>query len=65
MSIKLIHNVWEDTKTTDQIELLAMLALADFSNDEGCCYPWMKTIARKAQREQSVRRIIVRLIETG
>jgi|GEM_PF-5671190 len=66
MSIKLIHNVWEDTRTTDHTELLVMLALADFSNDEGRCYPSMRTIARKARIEdRSVRRIIGRLIQTG
>jgi len=28
-----------------------MLALADFSNDEDRCYPWMKTIVKKARIE--------------
>lgn len=54
MSVKWISYVWDKTDYRDG-ELLTALALADFANDEGNCFPFMQTIASKARL--SVRQI--------
>jgi hypothetical protein len=38
MSIKVMSQVWEHS-TRKGTRLLLLLALADFANDEGICYP--------------------------
>ena len=48
MSIKWINYVWEESPY-DGRRLLLHLALADFANDEGTCFPSLKTLARKAR----------------
>jgi len=47
MSVKIMSYVWEVPlfKGSDK---LVMLCLADFSNDEGCCWPSIETISRKS-----------------
>ncbi|MEB3419925.1 helix-turn-helix domain-containing protein [Salipiger marinus] len=65
MSIKIMSQVWE-TGPEDRSELLVMLALADFSNDAGECWPSMKSIAAKARMtERGVQKILSRLEASG
>jgi hypothetical protein len=57
--------VWENGPT-DQGELLVMLALADFANDAGKCWPSMQSIARKARlTERGAQKIVRRLQSAG
>ncbi|HXM29646.1 MAG TPA: helix-turn-helix domain-containing protein [Chthoniobacterales bacterium] len=64
MSIRLMSQVWEDTRIGSQAELLVLLALADHARDDGLCWPSMRSIAGKARiEERSAQRIIRRLIE--
>ena len=66
MSIRLMSQVWEDTRIESQAELLVLLALADHARDDGLCWPSMRSIAGKARiEERSAQRIIRRLIEKG
>jgi Helix-turn-helix domain len=66
MSIRLMAQVWEDTRVDSQAELLVLLALADHARDDGLCWPSMRTIAKKARiEERSAQRIVRRLIEKG
>ena len=66
MSIRLMAQVWEDTRVESQAELLVLLAVADHARDDGLCWPSMRTIAKKARiAERSAQRIVRRLIEKG
>jgi hypothetical protein len=65
MSIRIMSRIWEDGPD-QQSELLVLLALADWANDDGDCWPSMAGIARKARiEERSARRIVRRLEESG
>ena len=65
MSIKIMAQVWE-RGPTDRGELLVLLALADFADDNGRCWPSVATIARKARMEpRSVQRICKQLVSQG
>lgn len=48
MSVRWISRVWEDSPYEGRA-LLLHLALADFANDDGICYPSQKTLALKAR----------------
>src|SRR5260221_9304478 len=66
MSIRLMSQVWEDTRVESQSELLVLLALAHHARDNGLCWPSMRSIAVKARIEKrSAQRIDRRLIEKG
>ena len=65
MSIRIMAQVF-DAGPTDKSERLVMLALADFCNDEGECWPAVASIARKAaMTERGARKILRRLEESG
>lgn len=65
MSVKIMSWVW-DHGPSDGTETLVLLALADFCDDEGRCYPSMRRIAEKARmQERSARRVIRRLEDGG
>jgi hypothetical protein len=65
MSIKIMSLVW-DTGPSDKSEILVLLALADFCNDDGECWPSVAGIARKARMtERGVQKIIARLVDVG
>lgn len=65
MSIKLISAVW-DSGPTNLGERMVMLSLADQANDEGYCWPKMKTIAERCcMTRPGVAGIIKRLTEGG
>lgn len=58
--------VWKDYPGTGGSELLALLALADWSDDDGRCWPSMASIATKVRLSKSqARRVVHRLIANG
>lgn len=65
MSLRIISAVWEGYPGGGSA-LLALLALADWSDDKGRCWPSMAAIAKKTRlsRSQS-QRVIHRLIASG
>ena len=64
MSIRIMAQVW-DKFPGSGADLLTMLALADWSDDTGKCYPSMASIARKVRlSECQARRVVHRLIGT-
>ena len=66
MSVRVISAVWDGFPGAGGSELLVMLALADWSDDEGRCWPSMDAIARKARLSRSqAQRIAHRLIKVG
>jgi hypothetical protein len=65
MSIKVMDAVWEDTQL-NQGETLVMLALADWANDYGRCWPSLPQLERKTRISvRGIRGIVDRLIEQG
>ena len=65
MSIRVMSAVW-DKGPGDRGELLVLLALADFANDSGECWPSVAAIGRKARMdERSARRILRKLEASG
>lgn len=48
MSVKLMAQVWE--LELESTEKLVLLAMADFANDEGRCYPSLSRVAQKCGR---------------
>ena len=66
MSIRIMSNVWECASLRDQAQLLVMLALADFSNDQGECFPAVATLAEKARvSERHVQKVVAHLQQHG
>lgn len=62
MSIELMARVWKNQNLQDATALNVMLALADWANDEGVCWPRMATLAGKARlSERAVKRVVDRL----
>lgn len=65
MSIRVMSQIW-DSGPSDRSELVVMLALADYANDDGECWPSMAGIAQKARMtERGAQKILRRLEETG
>ncbi len=65
MAIKVMAQVWA-TFPRGGSELLALLALADWSDDDGRCYPSMSSIATKTRLSRSqAQRIVHTLITDG
>ena len=73
MSVRWISFVWESSPYEGR-RLLLHLALADFANDEGTCFPSQKTLALKARTTEtwvsaSVRQMIkdglLEIVEKG
>lgn len=52
MSVRWIGHVWE-TSPYEGRRLLLHLALADFANDEGVCFPSQRTLALKARTTEA------------
>ena len=63
MSIKLMAQVWEHSEISEPSELLVLLALADWANDDGECWPAMKTLGAKARISDRMARTYVRRLE--
>lgn len=63
MSIKVMSMVWENYPEGGS-ELLALLALADWSNDAGACFPSIAAIAKKTRLSRSqAQRVVHGLID--
>lgn len=65
MSIKVMAQVWDDSPQKGS-DLLVLLALADFANDQGVSWPKVSTLAAKARMsERNVQRVVTRLKDAG
>lgn len=65
MSIRIMDTVWRHYAKGGS-HLLALLALADWCDDDGMCYPSMGTIAQKIRLSRmQARRVVHGLIEDG
>jgi hypothetical protein len=65
MSIKIMSMIW-DRGPESQSERFVLLALADYANDEGECWPSIGGVARKTcLTDRGVRKIIRRLQDDG
>lgn len=63
MSVKVMARVWAHSQRKDG-ELLTLLALADFANDQGECWPSIPVLAQKARlTERQTRRVLIKLEE--
>lgn len=66
MSIRHMTEVWEDEGIASQGDTLLMLAIADYANHKGTCWPSVKTLARRARMDpRSVQRRLVELVRNG
>ena len=66
MSIRVMTSVWDDRRAQTHTELLVLLALADWANDDGYGWPTVSVLAAKARlSERAVRQILGRLTATG
>ena len=66
MSIAVMARVWKDYPGVGGSELLALLALADWSDDDGRCWPAMNSIAAKTRLSRSqAQRVVHGLIADG
>lgn len=65
MSIRVMTAVWDNAGVQGS-ELLVLLALADWADDNGVCWPAMSTLADKARiSERSAQRACRSLVEKG
>jgi len=65
MSIKIMSDVWKHSNRKNG-ELLLMLALADFSNDQGESWPSLKNLAQKARlSKEQLCKVLKKLERTG
>lgn len=66
MSVRKMAEVWENSRSVKGDPLVILLALADWANDEGVCWPKIPTIAMKTRcSDRGVREIIRQLEEDG
>ena len=61
MSIKLTAKAWETNQSGN--DLLVLIALCDFSNDEGVSFPSLKTLSSKAKVSKTTLSYILRAYE--
>lgn len=65
MSIRVMTRVWDYADASGG-ELLVLLALADFAEDSGICYPIVATVAKKARlSERQAHRVLSDLTARG
>lgn len=62
MSVKLMSKAWETNQKGNH--LLVLLALCDFANDEGDCFPSLKTLCEKAKISKSALSYILKAYES-
>jgi len=67
MSIRVMELVWRAFHITDSSEVLALLALADWCNDDGgSLHPSVATVAKRIRKSVSqTRRVLHKLIDDG
>src|SRR5436190_11789272 len=63
MSVRLLSTVW-DSGRCEGGTLLVLLALADYSNDQGECWPHVDSLAAKARLTQRQTHYILRQLKT-
>ena len=65
MSIKVMSHVW-NMEIEDSTAKLALMALADFSDDDGYCFPSYKVLAKKISKsKRTAIRVVDKLAELG
>ncbi len=65
MSIKVMTRIWEHAQHKGSA-LLLLLALADYANEEGICWPSIETLAAKIRMsERQTQRMLRDLIVRG
>lgn len=65
MSIRIMSAVWEEADVSGAT-LLILLALADYANDQGFCWPGVHALAKKARTsERYVRELLGDLERDG
>lgn len=64
MSIRLMTQVWESAPVEGG-PLLVLLALADFADERGMCWPSVKTLARRSRMSRTHVQRILRGLETA
>lgn len=65
MAVKVMHWVWEHAADVQGNDLLVLLALADWANDDGICWPSVPRLALKARvsvrtAQYTIRRLVAR-----
>jgi len=63
MSVYVMSRVWKHGPK-DQGALLVLLALADFADDDGHCWPAVSSVAQKARMSERNARRVLRKLET-
>ena len=58
-----MSKVWEHAPSVKGDRLIVLLALADWANDDGLCWPKMETIASKARTSKDGTSKIVKWLE--
>lgn len=62
MSIKLMTAVW-DREDVSSTQKLVLLALADWANDEGLCWPSIERVAKKSSLKKRAVQLAIRSLE--
>jgi predicted transcriptional regulator len=63
MSVRVMNLVWTSARYKDASTMLLLLALADWANDEGVCFPSIPKLAEKARMSDRNARYILRKLE--
>lgn len=64
MNIRIMSAVWHDATQYKEGTLLVLLALADWANDEGWCWPSVRQIAAKARLQERQAYNVIRQLES-
>ncbi len=63
MAVRVMHWVWEHAAEVQGNDLLVLLALADWANDDGICWPSIPRLATKARVSVRTAQYIVQRLE--
>lgn len=61
MSVAAMTAVWKHSRATTPSELLVLLALADWADDDGYCFPSHRAIAQKTRTSRATVKRVMRL----